>query len=93
MEKSESKVAKVRKSSSIVSHHSGDGLTPIRVKEHKHLIRIETLNPTTQGSISPINQLVNYQDTELKEIILFTGWLLFQTRNSAVYSVSYLFTY
>ena len=77
MEKSEVKLPKRRKASnsSQKSEKSDHGETvSVRQKEYKNLLRLESLNPSGQGSISPINQIVNLQDSELKEITAFIGY-------------------
>lgn len=59
-----------RKKSSL--DHSEVQLTH-KLKEYRNLVKIETSNPSIQGSIVPINQIVNFQDSEIKEIMNFTG--------------------
>ncbi len=70
MDKNEAKLLKRRKQSSF---DRSDEQNAHKSKEYKNLIKLESLNPTAQGSISTINQIVNFQDTELKELISFIG--------------------
>lgn len=51
----------------------GDMFAVHKLKEYRNLMKIESANPSIQGSIVPINQIVNFQDTEFKDIMNFTG--------------------
>lgn len=51
----------------------GENLGFRHLKQHKNLLKLETVNMTTPGSITPINQIVNLQDSDIKELIAFIG--------------------